>query len=559
MNSDRSSYVCIECNNNLLSFHFFKRDAKKYADFRRHIEKLEVLSKAELFLDSLDTLDEIQFAQEDDKFVISLPTKCLDDSLNYHEETKLEDEIGALYEIIEESAPTEDLSEMEEVSVAQAIEDLPDQDECEQLEERLLLLEDETASKKRKTNTLNDLTEKQIEYVRRQVAASEVSKGNTKKPFACNVCHCQLSTQASLTRHIRDVHVLKEETDEKKALKAEVESSKLIIETTAGSQTLWKCQRCEADRVYKCLQAFKLHLRMTHLRPTKIDKALVAACSTYIIEGSELREVWKCPDCSRISRHRETFRHHIKTVHPNMDENEAKERIRLEAEAKSKSLNQEDVDRIANKFTGENKAFRKSANNCFECGLKFDTAKHYLKPKVHKTCHEMFKVLASHMVHHKCESCRIIFNSEECLSEHLFVHDDPKNVTTFEATGLSQIGAEFFQAISGDADNAVDEAVWKCGHCHVRYFDENSLVVHIMLLHTNPLHCFIDNREFAGSSGMSKFTQHMKNKHPELFPNATFPCGSCHAEFPNVYEKLGHQKICPSKKLECDYCGEFHL
>lgn len=48
----------------------------------------------------------------------------------------------------------------------------------------------------------------------------------------------------------------------------------------------------------------------------------------------------------------------------------------------------------------------------------------------------------------------------------------------------------------------------------------------------------------------------MKNKHPEFFPNLTYPCSLCNREWPTIYEKLAHQKVCDEKKFVCDYCGK---
>lgn len=41
---------------------------------------------------------------------------------------------------------------------------------------------------------------------------------------------------------------------------------------------------------------------------------------------------------------------------------------------------------------------------------------------------------------------------------------------------------------------------------------------------------------------MSKFVQHMRNKHPELLPDLTYPCGICKLPIPSIYEKLAHQE-----------------
>lgn len=505
-----------------------------------------------------DVLLDIQLLQEETRFTISLPTEPdnvveeLKEASDAVEESENEFIVCELVEEDSQQIAEDDLG-VESFTMTEVNTDIAE----EQLtEEEFLKAEYEVPTKIRKKPTLNDLTEQQIAWVRQQAFAGENAK-DKKNYFNCTVCLCKLSTQASLTRHLRDVHVLKSDADSNRsALKSEVKNSKLLIETVNGNETIWKCQRCENDRIYKCEQSFKLHIRMTHIRATKIDTAFVAACKTSIMEKNVPRDVWKCPDCSRILRHRDSLRHHIKIEHPNMDENETKHIILHRTKTQSDETSNEMISRIAQRL--EEKEVGKSLNYCQECGLKFAVAKHYLKPKVHRDCHDTLKVLAPHMLHHKCEPCQMIFNEEDSLSEHLRVHGNPENIQPIQAEGLSKYGASFYKVPTGDADDAMDEVVWKCGHCPVRYFGENDLFTHIMLLHSNQLYCFVDNREFTGSGGMSKFTQHMKNKHPELFPNVTYPCGSCKHEFASIYDKLGHQKFCSTKKFKCDYCGKLY-
>lgn len=424
---------------------------------------------------------------------------------------------------------------------------------CEEIEDVKYFEEVSTQSedeaqpaKKRKLNTLNDLNDDQIQWIRQEVAAGETTEGR-RKAYKCTVCSIVLSTQASLTRHLRDVHILKTNQDSID-FKQEVISSKLTVDTKNGSETVWKCQRCENDRIYRSQQAFKLHLRMEHVRGTKVGTAFVAACKTMVVEASGQRSVWQCPDCERIFRHRDTLRNHIKLEHPQIDQDAARQKI----QKKQESVSHDTSVRIGQKL--DEKQAEKALTQCNECGLKFATSHHHMKPKVHKEAHETIKLLSAHLPRHKCASCRMLFNTEASLEDHLAVHLT-KQQELIPAEGLAQFGAVFFKDPAGDADDAVDEAVWKCGHCSVRYFDENDCVTHIMLLHQSPINCFIDNREFKGSSGMSKYLQHLKNKHPELFPNLKYPCGGCKQEFATIYEKLAHQKFCSNKKFQCDYCG----
>lgn len=145
------------------------------------------------------------------------------------------------------------------------------------------------------------------------------------------------------------------------------------------------------------------------------------------------------------------------------------------------------IERLALKL--ENKEVGKSANVCNECGLKFVIAKQYTKPRIHMECHEMFKLLAPMSPHHKCEPCRMVFNSDSAFGDHVMIHNSSENVQLVPAEGLSQIGATFYKVPTGDGDEAVDEAVWNCTHCPVRYFDENDCVTHVMLLHSMSIFC----------------------------------------------------------------------
>jgi len=124
-------------------------------------------------------------------------------------------------------------------------------------------------------------------------------------------------------------------------------------------------------------------------------------------------------------------------------------------------------------------------------------------------------------------------------------------INLIETEGLINFGASYYKEAVGDADDAcLNEALWKCGHYSIRYFNENDCVVHQLLLHSATFYCIVCSREFQGLSVLSKYLQHMKNKHSEFFPNILYTCSSSKLEFLTIYEKLAYQKVCDLKKLK---------
>lgn len=428
--------------------------------------------------------------------------------------------------------------------------------------------ENSNDSTKRKVHTLNDLTPEHIEWIRSEVKMSVVKQGK-KNAYRCSQCGTVLATHQSLTRHLRDVHILKSDdpgSKEREAMKEEIRNSRLILETSVGREVIYKCLRCKDDKIYRQEQSLKQHLRMVHIRTTEVSTAFIASCKITIDEADGPRNAWRCPECERIFRNRDSLRNHIKIEHPEMNESSA---IRRSEELRTKDVkeplptNIEDFDkmllakRLADKI--EMKTLAKTASACMECGIAYSATKFHRKPRVHREAHETFKQIAPIANRFKCEDCRIMYNNEENLIQHMMIHDDPESIQLIPAEGLSQFGATFYKESTGDADDAVDEASWKCGHCAVKYLDENDCLVHQMLLHCIPLLCPVDQLPFEGSTAISKFCQHVKNKHPELFPDLVYQCPLCKTEFTSIYEKLAHQKTCDFKKFECDYCGKQEL
>lgn len=591
----KKNHICSGCNNNLVLFHMLKRDVKKYPSFANHIALMDILHKLEEFLEQNDNLKSLTITEDSTKWSIqfaishSLPKESLskEEFIVYDPEV-IEEEID------EETIIKDDISEVPNVIIQSCleIEEKPQlsnevwechecgntfgsiealkshldtfhscdnkntynddediqmleegEEECSEMDIYESKIEDFPKAKRRKLNTLEDLKTDQIEWIKQQASQSVILKGK-KKSYKCSLCEVILSTQASLVRHLRDIHLLKDPTNEKSILKEEVIKSQIAMDTKNGTETFWKCSQCARDRIYKSEQAFKLHFRMNHIRDIKIDSSFISTCRTTISENKSVKDVWKCPECTKIFRHRDGLRNHLKISHMKKID---------ELQNESVELNKDII--IASTETFHDKI--NDENYCNECGVKFLATKHHVKPRIHRECHEMFKNLAPSMPHYKCDGCKIVFSTENSLQQHLQIHDNPEKIQIIKAEGLASFGAAFSRNAIGDVDEAcLDEAVWNCGHCSAKYYEENDCVAHQLLLHSSSIKCFIDNRKFEGLTGLSKYLQHMRNKHPELFPNISFPCSSCKLDFPSIYEKLAHQKLCNLKKYECDYCSK---
>lgn len=153
----------------------FKRDVRKYSNFNEYIEKLTILNKAENFLDSVESLFQIQIAEDATKFILSL-------------EGSLETEVIKDDHIIEYD-PDDNILETNS-----------------QYEESLdISVADEGPPKKFSTN--DDISAEQLQWIHEEVARSEFVKGK-KTLYKCSICETSLSTSASLVRHLRDLHIL---------------------------------------------------------------------------------------------------------------------------------------------------------------------------------------------------------------------------------------------------------------------------------------------------------------------------------------------------------------
>lgn len=425
-----------------------------------------------------------------------------------------------------------------------------------------------------KTNTNEDLTVEQVEWIRQQVKKSEMTaKG--KRVYRCQICGKVLQIVGSLKKHLRDTHILKscnqrEEKDSKTAFKDEIRSSKIEIETNDGAiETIYKCQRCKSSRVFRSEGGIVKHLRYFHIRNQVIDAQFVSKCKITIeTENGTLKNAWQCAVCEKILKSRDGLRNHMKLEHTESIEqfSQGNREVENALFENSCSLNESDVLLSQTEALDKNlllqlamgrRQFSNTASSptCEQCGIVFKsgTTKKEKSSEIHQQLHIILKAIAESYAMPLCEKCKVMFSNVEDLNIHLIQHDLNE---VFDAEGLSLLVAKKFKDPIGTAEFE-DQNAWKCGHCSNTHFAEkHELILHQLLLHSKYLICPFDFLEFNGVRGLSQFASHMKNKHPEMFPELKICCSYCGEEFSNVFDKLGHMKSCSNKQYACDHCSK---
>lgn len=268
--------ICADCQNQLVLFHMFKRDLRKYSSLKEVMGELVILAKVEGLLKEVEDVSELLVFQRDNEIVIANTYEPEETDEQYP--VKLEE-----FEIIEEAQVAEVLEEYFEEPVGkneipqESIEFFQEPDEMSQVElpEEIAQAENETDQPKDRTpkrqrsrkynypvNTNDRLTEKEKSWINQQVRECEVTK-NGKTFYQCSRCDTRLQIPGSLKKHLRDVHLLKSAQDQqdwnsRKAFKDEIKQSKMIIGTSSGPETIWKCQRCESHRVFRSEPGLKV-------------------------------------------------------------------------------------------------------------------------------------------------------------------------------------------------------------------------------------------------------------------------------------------------------------
>lgn len=201
---------------------------------------------------------------------------------------------------------------------------------------------------------------------------------------------------------------------------------------------------------------------------------------------------------------------------------------------------------------------RKSFNvNC--CGVGF---KDYKSFAIHRTAHENFDAIAPLMTSFSCSDCRVAFSCEDDIMTHLTEHHN-------ETEGVQDVLIErrgayedhFLRSLTKlDEEELVEdnELLVTCGHCKKRMTDLE-MKVHLLFFHTHIVFCPLDNRCFEGIKQVRLFSEHIRNKHPDIFEekNLLYSCRHCKKSFATNFEKLGHMKLCDNKLFACEnHCNK---
>lgn len=584
-------YICEGCKEQLVMFHMFKREVKKYNSFNENIRKLDLLIKIDDILSSFEDISDLSVYQNESTIIISKNLDENEPEIPQNEENCLIEDEGM---IIEED-PVK--CHIQEDPVKCHIHDEEYIDECMEEELRIINIKAEvgtseysykdehteltdsynssegaTPAKRRKKysykiNTNDSLIPEQIAWIKSQVSKSEIIV-NDKKMFKCQICGTLLQIAGSLRKHLRDSHILKtsyeeDEKESKRAFKDEIRNSKILIK---GTEAVWKCQRCTESRVFRSESGLKVHIRYNHIKSQVIDAEFVARCKISIESDGQLKNAWQCPECQKVLKSRDGLRNHMKLEHSDVveslqnsqssmkEEDDYIDKSNIKAEGMSMLSQSASIDDVSLQHLTKKRS-QQNLNSvvCEPCGLNFvnGSTKREKSQEIHQQLHIILKVVSQSYELPKCEQCKIMFSNNEDLTNHLIAHD---NEEIFSSEGLSFMVATKYKESVGTARND-DYDKWKCGHCaSVRFKEEIECIEHLMILHSKQLICPVDYLEFNGIRGLSQFSTHMKNKHPEMFPELTITCSYCKQEFSNVFDKLAHMKTCNTKEYACDHC-----
>lgn len=201
---------------------------------------------------------------------------------------------------------------------------------------------------------------------------------------------------------------------------------------------------------------------------------------------------------------------------------------------------------------------RKSSSsklNCCDVGFKdskcFD---------IHEKAHENFEAIAPHLPSFLCSSCRFMFSCEDDLINHNSQHEDGcQIVENYIIERRSAFDDHILRPMVKPEEVVADddEDLFSCGHCPKK-LNETDMKVHLLFFHTSIVFCPLDNRCFEGTKQIRLFSDHIRNKHPEIFDkNNLYSCRHCKENFATNFEKLAHMKKCDAKLFACEnHCNK---
>jgi KRAB domain-containing zinc finger protein len=190
---------------------------------------------------------------------------------------------------------------------------------------------------------------------------------------------------------------------------------------------------------------------------------------------------------------------------------------------------------------------RKATGNEICCSVAFKDYKCY---EIHQKAHENFEAIVPHIQTVNCVECNMMFSCEEDLLTHLEIHSEEPGFTierrgAYEDHFIRNVAEEYFDLPEDNSD------LFTCGHCKKK-LSEPDMKVHMLFFHTTTVFCPFDNRCFEGIKHVRLFSDHIRNKHPEIFEkNMLYSCRHCKQSFTTNFEKLAHMKLCNAKPFEC--------
>lgn len=513
---------------------------------------LELLSKVEELLNQSNDLSELKVQESKNAISISVGT-------DYEIEDELSEyplKAGCYDEEIIEEHVIEDFCEYKESQdkTENVLESGWPQDERDgkdnQTESNRQSKQKTSRKYRYPSNTNDKLSNEEKEWINTQVRKYEVVQ-NGQVFYKCPLCGTILQIPGSFKKHLRDSHILKSESERdawnsRRAFKEEIKRSKLTIETEFGLETIWKCPRCDTNRIFKSEAGLKVHIRYNHIRNQVIDAKFIAQYKTVVDE----KEVWKCPECNKILRSRDGLRNHLKLEHSEVVCANEKEFFASEVVFS-------DNDSLISLLDKKRRRVKPEviSSSCSECGVDFinGSSKKEKSARIHKECHKILEVVSLYYQLPKCDIYRTMFSNDDDLNT--FLQSDQEYFEPLPCDGMIAKVSRKVKESTGTA-SANESDAWSCGHCGTSYQTEVECISHVMILHSKKLICPIDHMEFEGNRGMSLFTIHMRNKHSEMFPDLVISCTYCQMEFSSIFDKLAHMKICDEKKFECDHCSK---